>query len=129
MLRFLSIIDIHTSEYTMRFEFFFLPVFFFLFAMSLLFAFSTFLFHFSFFYDVDAAAVDFFLLLYSINFFSIFISLPFFDMPNSNVHSLAFRDITKTHEREGAIEKDIDSVCLRGVIGCISEWELFFFEG
>lgn len=44
-----------------------------------------------------------------------------------NTHGSAFETWPKCIcEREGANEKkDIDSVCLRGVIGCISEWKKF----
>lgn len=36
-------------------------------------------------------------------------------MPNSNCARFGIRDMTETCEREGATEKDIDSVCLRGM--------------
>lgn len=122
VLSFLSIINIHTSEYTMRFGFFF--------AMSLLFVLSTFLFHFSFVhqwwwrwcycrYCCCYCCCCLFLFLSLFYSFEIFFChlhfIAFFDMPNSNCVRFGVRDMTKTYEREGATEKDIDSVCLRGM--------------
>lgn len=157
VLRFLSIIEIHTSEYTMKFGFFVsTPFFVFCRNVSLLNAIFTFLFHFvcvffvplfpllslsysllpmfSYFYLYFYFGILQFLFLsralfqsHSV-FASISISLPSFDMPNCNVSMVRHsQEIWTEHarfRRVGATEKAIDfEMCLRGVIGCISEWE------